>query len=89
MPGVGGLCYFVVNSSEGQEEAPIQQPICMADTAMVERFSQSVALHSHIVLLLQLGFDGIQPWEHYVPSTSPGCFLLGHSFPMAVIKACW
>lgn len=78
------------NISEGQEEAPCPAACLYGRrVAMVGRFSQSVALHGHIVLLSQLDFDGIQPWEHYVPSTSPGCFPLGHSFPMAVIKACW
>lgn len=81
---------FVVTAVKGRKR-PLSSSLFVWQTRSNgwEIFPVCGSLHSHILLLFQLGFDGIQPWEHYVPSTSPGCFPLGHSFPMAVVKACW
>lgn len=55
---------------------------------MVGSFSQSLTLHNQMLLILQLSCDRMQPQERFVLSTSPGWFLLGHSFPIGAVEVC-
>lgn len=55
---------------------------------MAGSVSQSPSLHNQMLLILQLNCDRMQPQEHFVLRTSPGCLLLGHSFPVGAVEVC-